>query len=86
MLFDTDKLFEYLGRYKARCNKVRNPGYEAAIQTVEDIARHVDLLTRQTPQRCGTCEYGIASGCYKPKSMCLPENNYPDYKPGIPLG
>jgi len=50
MLVDTKKLISYLNRYKARCDVVRNPGYQAAMITCDDVKRTIERLIRKTPQ------------------------------------
>ena len=50
MLIDTKKLIAYLKRYKARCNVVRNPGYQAAMITCDDVKRTIERLIRKTSQ------------------------------------
>ena len=50
MLIDTKKLIAYLKRYKARCNVVRNQGYQAAMITCDDVKRTIERLIRKTSQ------------------------------------
>jgi hypothetical protein len=50
MLIDTKKLIAYLKRYKARCDVVRNPDYQAAMIACDDFRRAIDRISRKISQ------------------------------------
>jgi len=60
-MIDFNKLSEFIRRYKARCEKVQNPGHQAAIATCDDIFKCGERLYRKNSELSGSGQNSTAA-------------------------